>query len=57
MFSDTSSGQGFCSFAEPRFYEISPSTCGPETELEGEAFEGPDRGIPVGPEKNHPRKH
>ena len=49
MFSDRSSGLGFCSFAEPSFSKISPSTCRPETELESEAFEGPRRGIPVGP--------
>ena len=29
------------------FYVDSLATCGPETELEGEVFEGPDRGIPV----------
>ena len=30
------------------FSMVSPSTCGPERELEPEVFVGPDRGIPVG---------
>jgi hypothetical protein len=44
------SGHGFCPFVGPTSSEISPSACGPETEPKGEvSFEGPDRGIPVGP--------